>query len=434
MGDEINEDVIYEESKKPKEKSSDYAKIAKAISTIQSRGINLSLININTSDYGFKPDIKNNRILYGLKAISNINSEIIELIKKNRPYNGIKDFMIRCPLKITAMVNLIKAGAFDEVDTVFTSRKQVMAYYLSKICEPKTKLNLQNFNGLLQHDLIPKELELTTRVYNFNKYLKTYKKIGKYYQFDDACMEFFNRFLVSYMDEIEIINGIPCILQTKWEKIYQTHMNPARTWLKENQTEMLKQYNAILFKECWDKYASGNESHWEMDSLCFYYGDHELKNIDVNKYGISDFFKMPETPIIDYFYKRGKNNIPIYKLYRIIGTVLAKDDKRCSVILLTTTGVVTVKFTREYYSMFKKQISQIQPNGKKKVMEKGWFKRGSMIMVTGFRRDDQFVGKTYKATVGHQLYKITEVKGTDMILQHERWTSQDAIEEDEVEW
>jgi DNA polymerase-3 subunit alpha len=189
-----------------------------------------------------------------------------------------------------------------------------------------------------------------------------------------------------------------------------------------------------LFKECWDKYASGNESHWEMDSLCFYYGDHELKNVDVNKYGISDFFKMPETPIIDYFYKRGKNNIPIYKLYRIIGTVLAKDDKRCSVILLTTTGVVTVKFTREYYSMFKKQISQIQPNGKKKVMEKGWFKRGNMIMVTGFRRDDQFVGKTYKTTIGHQLYKITEVKGTDMILQHERWTAQDAIEEDEVEW
>lgn len=111
--------------------------------------------------------------------------------------------------------------------------------------------------------------------------------------------------------------------------------------------------------------------------------------------------------------------------------MLAKDDRKCSVFLLTTTGVVNVKFTREYYSMFKKQISQIMPDGKKKVMEKGWFKRGNMLLITGFRRDDQFVGKTYKNTPGHQLYKIIEVKDGDIKLQHERWTAQGTIEEDE---
>ena len=47
----------------------------------------------------------------------------------------------------------------------------------------------------------------------------------------------------------------------------------------------------------------------------------------------------------------------------VIGTVIAKNDNKHTVVLLTTTGVVTVKFTREYYSMFKKQISQIQPDG-----------------------------------------------------------------------
>ena len=83
--------------------------------------------------------------------------------------------------------------------------------------------------------------------------------------------------------------------------------------------------------------------------------------------------------------------------------------------------------------MFKKQISQVGTDGKKHVMEKSWFTRGTMIMVTGFRRDDMFVGKTYAATEGHQLYKITEVIGSDIKLQHERFSPAGALEEEDYE-
>ena len=48
-------------------KSTDYGKIAKAIGDIMSSGIQVSLANINKSDFGFKPDVENNQILYGLK-------------------------------------------------------------------------------------------------------------------------------------------------------------------------------------------------------------------------------------------------------------------------------------------------------------------------------------------------------------------------------
>ena len=102
-----------------KEKGSDYAKIAKAIGAITSKGIEVSLVNINTSDYGYKPDVEHNRILYGLKALSNISGDVVEKIKAGRPYFGIKDFMNRCPLTKTAMINLIKAGAFDEIESSF---------------------------------------------------------------------------------------------------------------------------------------------------------------------------------------------------------------------------------------------------------------------------------------------------------------------------
>ena len=343
--------------------------------------------------------------------------------------------MERCPIPKLAMVNLIKAGAFDEIDEDFNGdRRMIMAYYLMQNCDAKKKLTLQNFNGLIQHNLIPKDLELQVRVYNFTKYLKAYRKVGKYYTFDDACLTFYERFMQDYLDDLEVINGITCILQTTWEKIYKKHMDVARDWLKANHDEVLEEYNKILFKEAWNKYAEGNTSKWEMDSMCFYHGKHELADVDMNKYGVVDFNSLSTEPEVDYFFKRGGHQIPIYKTNRIMGTVLAKNDNKSSIILLTTTGVVTVKFTRDYYAMFKKQISQVQADGKKKVIEKSWFKRGNKLMITGIRRDDMFIAKTYKSTNSHQLYKIDEVIGTEIKLRHERMSPDGSFAEEEEEY
>ena len=422
------EDLPNREGKK-KTKTADYAKVAKAIGDITSRGIEVSLVNINESDYSFKPDVENNRILYGLKALSNINAETVEKIKAGRPYLGIKDFMARCPLSKTAMINLIKGGAFDEVEFGLENRKEIMAYYISQVCELKKRLNLQNWNGLVQHDLVPKELELQIRVYNFTKYIKAGCKVGQYYQFNDICMSFFEKFLPNVLDKIETLNGAFCMTQTAWDKIYQSLMDPAREWLKEKQAEVLEAYNLLLFKEMWEKYALGTLAHWEMESVCFYHSPHELKDIDVIKYDLADFNQLKSNEI-DYFIKRKGIEIPIYKLYRIIGTVISKNDNKHTISLLTTTGVVTVKFNKEYYAMFKKQISQILPDGTKKVVEKSWFKRGTMLMITGFRQDDMFRAKTYASTNSHQLYKIVGILDSDIKLQHERMTTQGTIEED----
>ena len=210
------------------------------------------------------------------------------------------------------------------------------------------------------------------------------------------------------------------IEQKIWSKIYDKEMDIVRTWLKENQQELLNRYNNILFNEMWNKYAIGNISAWEMESLCFYYNKHELADIDTQKYGIVNFFNLSEEPQVDYFFKRAGRDIPIFKLYKIIGTVISKDNIKSSVTLLTTEGVVTVKFTKEYYAMFNRQLSEVQADGSKKVIEKTWFSRGSKIMVTGYRREDSFVGKTYKSTPTHQLYRIISIKDKDIILEHER--------------
>ena len=408
-----------------KDKSTDYSKLAKAIGDITSKGIKVSLIDINKSGFSFEPDEENNEILFGLKGVNKIGGPVIDQIINGRPYTGIIDFMNRCPLNKTQMISLIKSGAFDKIDNEWASkicknnpRYAIMAYYISLICEPKKRLTLQNFNGLLKNKLIPDTLNKQKQIFVFNKFLKENKKVGKYYVFDEGSLDFYSQYYD--LSILDVINGITCILQTKWDKIYQKEMDDARNWLKDNQEEILNQYNNLLFNEAWNKYAIGNISAWEMESLCFYYHEHELNDLDKHKYGIVNFSTLSYEPEVDYFFKRAGREIPIFKLYKIAGTIISKDNTKASVVILTTDGIVNVKFTKEYYAMYNRQISEVQSDGSKKVLEKGWFSRGTKIMVTGYRREDTFVAKTYKSTATHQLYRITDVDGKNITLEHER--------------
>ena len=430
---EIYDDDI--EDVEIKEKNTDYAKIARAIGEIIDHRIKLSLIDINESDYGFKPDVKNNQILYGLKALSGVNAEMINQIKENRPYANIIDFMGKVKVKKTAMISLIKSGAFDNCGgSLFNIddndkdkiRYANMVYYLTQTSEPKKKLTLQNMNGLIQKGIIPDELDFEKRVYSFNKYLGQHKwhnkesNIDYYVLVPKEAFEFYAECGQEYLDLVEVVDGVPIIQQNIWKKeIYDKHMDKVRSWLKENHDKTLKEYNTMLFMDEWNKYIKNPSlSSWEMDSLCFYYHEHELKNIDKDKYGIINFFDYPSEPIVESLWR---GNIPIYELHRIAGTVISKNDVRHTVSLLTTEGVVPVKFNRDMYAMYKRQLSEVQPDGTKKVTEKGWFTRGTKLIINGFRRDDMFIAKKYAKTQGHTIYKITYInENGDIKIENER--------------
>ena len=224
---------------------------------------------------------------------------------------------------------------------------------------------------------------------------------------------------------LEIYDYGYALNQKLWDKVYQGQMDNVREWMKQNQDEVLYQLNKTIFEEEWKKYASGNYSSWEMEALCFYYHEHELKNVNRARYGISNFFSLPEEPIVEKTFKRGGAEIPIYRLNRICGTCIAKNKTKGTVSLLTPEGVVEVKFRNEYFSMFDKQISVRGADGVKHVVEKSWFNRGSMIMVTGIRRGDDFIPKKYATTVGHQLYKIDAIAPNgSLALRGERATGE----------
>ena len=421
------EEMETEEDESTKDKTTDYGKIAKAIGDIRSRGIKVSLIDINKSDYSFYPDEENNEILFGLKAVNKVGGPVVNEIIANRPYTGLYDFLNKTNIKKNAIISLIKSGAFDKIET--DSRVMILAKYLWSTCEKKSKVNLQNFNGLLQRDLIPEELSFQKRVFVFNKMLRANCKKGLYYLVMDNYLEFYSQFFP--MEDIEVIQGYTCIKQKTWDKMYEAVINEARTWLKQNHDEVLAKLNNMIFLEDWYKYGkTGNPSAWEMESLCFYYGEHELANVDIRRYGLSDFNYLSASPEVDYYFKRKGKEIPIFKTYKIAGTVISKNKTKSTATLLTTTGIVNVKFSNEYFAMFDKRISEKQEDGTKKIKEHSWFERGSMIMVTGFRRDDTFVAKSYTHTPTHQLYKITAVQGSEIELTHERYSG---IEEEDSE-
>jgi DNA polymerase-3 subunit alpha len=164
--------------------------------------------------------------------------------------------------------------------------------------------------------------------------------------------------------------------------------------------------------------------------MCFYYHEHELAHVNKEKYGLVDFFQLPEDPIVANTFFRGGKEVRMFQLSKICGTCIAKDKAKGIVTLLTPYGVVPVKFRKEYFSMFDKQISVKDAEGVKHVMERSWFNRGSMIVVQGIRSGDNFLPKKYSSSVSEQLYKITEIDNKGEIkLTHTRY--QGGIEEDD---
>jgi hypothetical protein len=152
-----------------------------------------------------------------------------------------------------------------------------------------------------------------------------------------------------------------------------------------------------------------------------------LKKVDKKIYGISVYNDLPQNPMVEYSFKRNGVDIPIFYTTRIVGTVIAKDDVRSQVSILTVdSGVVTVKFNRDYFAMFNRRISEPQPDGTKKVREQGWFVKGTKIMVNGFKRSDMFFAKKYSKTKSHQLYKIIQVNDNGSIeITNKRWGEED---------
>lgn len=398
--EDLDEDMTKEEKEEVKKqnKTVNYGKIASAIGKMMARGIDVELPDINKSEFTFTPDIDNNAILFGIKGINRINNDLAKDIINKRPFTSIEDFINKVKINKTAMFNLIKSGCFDKLEN--KHRVEIMRDYVDKISDKKQRLTLQNMAMLIKNNCIPEEYKNEVHVYNFNKYLKNFKDLNNYI-LDERAMNFYEKkYDMDFIKQDDKGNFV--ITQTTWDKIYKKEMEVIKEELKTNPA-ILEDLNNKLFNEVWNKYADGTISKWEMDSVCFYYHEHELAHIDKDEYGIVNFNSLSEEPVVESVWtpkdKDGNitKEIPLFKINRICGTVIDKNKTKNIVTLLTDEGVVNVKIFRSQFSKYDKQISvKDEVTGKKTIIERSWFKRGNKLMIAGIRRGDNFVPKVYK--------------------------------------
>jgi DNA polymerase-3 subunit alpha len=188
-------------------------------------------------------------------------------------------------------------------------------------------------------------------------------------------------------------------------------MDIIRPFIQKNNQELLDKVNNKLRQDLWDKYCLGNISKWEMDSISCYIHNHELKNIKNGFYGLTNYNELPEDPIVNYEFrsKETGQKIPLFKIVRIAGTVLDKDKNKKTVTLLTNDSVVTVKIFGDAFTHYDKQISEKGADGHKHVVEKSWLSRGNKVIITGIKREDNFIAKKYKSTPHHLVELITSI-------------------------
>lgn len=388
-----------EEKKKKKIKNVDYGRIATAIGRFKDFGINVNPPDINESSFTFTPNVEKNIITYGLRGITRVSTEVINQIITNRPYSSFDDFMEKNQTNKLQTINLIKSGAFDGLEG---DRVALMRHYIDSIADKKQRLTLQNMPGLIEYDCIPEEMSFYKKLFSFNKFLKKNKE-GNDYALNEAAINFIaNNFNANY-----IVNGNR-ISQKTWDSLYKKAMEPMRDFLKENKEALLNELNQKLFNEEWNKYATGNISKWEMESISFYYHDHELANHSMR---LDNFFDLPDEPQIEKtFTTKGGQEITMYELSLIAGTVIDKNKLKNSISLLTPDGVVNVKIYKNQYSLFDRQISVRDGEGNKHTLEKSWFQKGTLLLIQGIKRGDAFVPKHYKNSIYPVISRINEVR------------------------
>jgi DNA polymerase-3 subunit alpha len=417
-------------------KSTDYGSIAKAIGEMQSRGISITLPDINKAMFSFTPDFASNSIVFGLKGITNIGDDVAYSIVNNRPYNSMLDFLNKIDIKKVAMIYLIKGGAFDALEN--KPRTEIMNDYfnwlVSKEIENKTSLNMQNMNKIVEYDIVDEVDTRYIRYYNFNKYITNkdffVHKEGKknFYIAKDKAFNYFEEnyvpHLIENVDYYYSSDGI-VFCKNSYDKVYKKRQEEFIKII--NNPNMINKYNntarQLFVEDIVEKYCKGSISKWEMSALNFYYTSHELANVDRAKYNITDFNDIPEEPIIEGETTRGNKTFPKYKLFKIVGTVLEKNKHKHIVTLLTTNGVISVKFYEGAFIHYSKRISRNNEEGKKVVLEEPWIERGNLLMICGIRREDKFFPKKYYDSIyKHSVVLIEDVinNGRDLILKHER--------------
>lgn len=397
-------------------KSTDYNKIAKAVSLLTKQGVKIETLNINKSGRDFEIDEENNTIYFGFSGIKGLKNDTVYEILRTRPFSSMLECKVKTGADITSLVALVKAGAFSD----FGSTEEHIEILSKFQADQKLALNGQNYSTILKKDMWPThtpELEMSKRFFIFYKYLSKLPN-GRIAQVDpEHAADYFwaNEQVLNFLELLEITPAnCPHMFQKfgdSWginkksiKTVYDAYLKPMKQYLIDNQDELVKTFNENAVNEWREKYFPSSQglAQWEIETMGLCFHQHPMTGIK----NISDFDELPREPQIATIYPVKGRNIPLYQLTMIAGIVIAKDKLHSSITLLTASGPVEVKFRKQQFASYDAQISR-KVGEKKQIVERSWLNRGVSLIVHGMRQDDQFIAKTYKnSKMKHTAYKI----------------------------
>lgn len=425
--------------------TTEYGKVGEAITNIREQGVIIEPPDINRSSFGFVPLVKDNAILYGLKPINGIGDNTASLILQNRPFVSYQDFyqrMIETGLiKPSEMVVLIKSKALNNLCD--EDELTIMKEYLRTLFTPADRLTMSQMNRIITYGLIQPqdEIYLNYRMINFRNYVldesRCYKEViipdkklpkcgyhDRLFILDDKSQKFFQEYFSEDSVE-EVISAHYVISEKKFSKeVDKRYIEPLGIYI--NQSWFVDSYNQMQEQQLWDKYCQGLPEHLSFDALSYYPDNHELIRLDKEQLGVTNYFEKPTTPEpYSHYYRwidKEQKVFDKYKIERIAGTVLDRNNTKHTLTLLTPDGIVKVKFSKGEYIFYSRTLSEIdEKTGRKVTLEPSWFKRGTLLLVAGYRQDEVWRAKVYSDSVyKHTVNRIVQITDKEVIIQQER--------------
>lgn len=395
--------------------SSKHGALTRAIYKSKDIGITISPPSINLSEYSFVPNVEQNVVLFGLGAICGINLELVGEIISKRPYTSFDDFYARTTLTKSKIMQLIKAGCFDEFGKSRTWT--IKRFFVLLYGDIKTNFTITDIEKMpdnlfpdLQYDI------LKARNYLCNaRFSVQGKDSGKVFCFDkekDAqSVELFNKFFVLKLNPVkdyweDDIGQVMFYKKSALDKVCKPYLEQFKEFTQTK--EFYSAYRKhIVLQHLQEEIVVKDESLWMFLSCCFYDRKHYLQGVDFSFYDISSFSALPVEPV-----SFSHGDWAVYQLSLIAGTVIDKNDNKNFITILDRDNdIIECRFNRDTYAFYKAM-------GEKKE-EVSWFSRGQNLILCGYRKgENNFNVKHYKKCIyPYECQRIIGKDNNHLILQ-----------------
>lgn len=393
------------------EKGTDYGTVSQAVNSMSD---SIELPDINKSSMEFIPT-KDEKIMFGLKPIAGLGTDAIEKVINNRPYNSVSDFYDKNieskEMPISKAIVLVKAGAFHNINNTAREAAIELTNCHVKKRDKLTTVQLPKIIKLARQQ--KPELNSLFNMFEFRQSIK-----GKTAVPMNKKIERF--FMKHYANDVEYTfdeNGILDIDIKSFEKMFNKESKPLKEWLKTD--EAIELLAKVEKQQFWIENFSGTPESWEMETIMFYSDKHEIDYIDLlNNFNLVNFNDMEQEKVKNTYKTKKGITKTVFETENIAGTVVEKNKAKSLVYVLTKHGVVTVRVPKYKFSYYDKKIVDHDSKGNKFILDNSWFDRGTILLLSGYRRGEEFVmykpgrdsSDIYKIIKNDTQYNLIETK------------------------